>query len=160
MIIRAATYDDVDAANKIYNEAREFMRETGNCDQWCGAYPGKEDIIKGIIDGTSYVCEDAGEVVATFYFRVGIDPTYIKIYNGEWLSDAEYAAVHRIAVKYRGRGIAGFIMDECFKMHPNLKIDTHRDNIPMQHSLLRFGFKYCGIIHLLTGEERLAYQRI
>ena len=30
----------------------------------------------------------------------------------------------------------------------------------MQHNLLKHGFTYCGIIYLLNGDERLAYQRI
>ena len=53
-----------------------------------------------------------------------------------------------------------FCFNECFKMFPSLKIDTHKDNIPMQKVLLRNGFKFCGIIHLENGDERLAYQKI
>jgi hypothetical protein len=30
----------------------------------------------------------------------------------------------------------------------------------MQRALLKRGFKYCGIIYLESGDERLAYQRI
>ena len=42
----------------------------------------------------------------------------------------------------------------------NLRVDTHRDNRVMQHLLLQHGFTYCGIIHLASGDERLAYQRL
>lgn len=159
MLIRRAVASDVEAANEIYDTARKFMRETGNLGQWTSTYPGREDILRGIEDGTSFVCEMDGEIVATFYFRVGEDPTYKKIYDGEWKNGEPYAAVHRVAVKYHRLGIADFCYSECFKMHPNLKIDTHRDNIPMQRSLEKCGFEYCGIIHLLTGEERMAYQK-
>ena len=38
-------------------------------------------------------------------------------------------------------------------------IDTHRDNKIMQHNILKHGFTYCGIIYLLSGDERLAYQK-
>lgn len=159
MIIRKATLADVDAANAIYDEARIYMRKNGNPYQWGGLYPGRADILSGIEDGTSFVCEDEGEIVATFYFRVGDDPTYAVIYDGQWKSDTPYAAVHRIAVKYHGRGIPKFIFDECFKMHQNLRIDTHKTNIPMQKVLLRCGFEYCGIIHLADGSPRMAYQK-
>ena len=159
MKIRLATPSDVEAANEIYDKARAYMRESGNSEQWSGKYPGESDIIAGISDGTSFVCEDGGEIVATFYFKVGRDPIYDLIYDGEWKNHDKYAAIHRIAVKYHGRGIADFCYNECFKMYPNLKIDTHRDNIPMQKSLKKCGFEYCGIIHLLNGEERLAFQR-
>jgi hypothetical protein len=30
----------------------------------------------------------------------------------------------------------------------------------MQHNIQKHGFVYCGIIHLLSGDERLAYQKI
>ena len=30
----------------------------------------------------------------------------------------------------------------------------------MQHNILKYGFTYCGIIYLASGDERLAYQRI
>ena len=66
MKIRLATAEDVEAANKIYDEARLYMRASGNLEQWNSIYPGKADIIEGIADGTSYVCEDGGEIVATF----------------------------------------------------------------------------------------------
>ena len=29
----------------------------------------------------------------------------------------------------------------------------------MQHNILKHGFAYCGIIYLLSGDERLAYQK-
>ena len=160
MIIRKATLADVEAAHKIYESAKEFMHSSGNPNQWTGEYPSGSDVKSGIANGTSYVCVDGDEVVATFYFGIGDDPTYKVIYDGEWKNALPYAVVHRIAVKHRGKGILGFVLDECFKMYSNLKIDTHRDNIPMQRALKKSGFEYCGIIHLANGDERLAYQRI
>ncbi len=29
----------------------------------------------------------------------------------------------------------------------------------MQHNMEKHGFTYCGIIYLLSGDERLAYQK-
>ena len=160
MFIRPATEADISAAAKIYEDARTFMKNQGNPDQWPGDYPNENDVLDGINDGTSFVCEDSGEIVATFYFKEDADdPTYRKIYEGGWKNAAPYSVIHRIAVNHHGRGIVDFCFSECFKMHPNLKIDTHRDNIPMQKVLLRNGFSYCGIIYLSDGSERLAYQK-
>ena len=39
-------------------------------------------------------------------------------------------------------------------------IDTHKDNAIMQHNIVKHGFSYCGIIHLASGDERLAYQKL
>ena len=148
------------AADEIYRAAREFMISAGNPTQWSGAYPEGYDVERGIRNGTSYVAEEDGEIVATFYFKPGNDPTYDVIYDGEWKNSDEYGVIHRIAVKYHGRAIAARCYEECFAVCKNLKIDTHRDNIPMQRSLEKCGFEYCGIIHLANGDERLAYQKI
>ena len=160
MFLRLATREDVPAIERIYEDARLYMRENGNPNQWNGLHPNGEDALAGIKEGTSYVCEDGGEVVATFYFKMNAnDPTYHSIYDGEWKSDTPYAVIHRIAVKHHGRGIIDFCFDECFRMFPHIRIDTHRDNIPMQKCLVRHGFEYCGIIYLMSGDERLAYQK-
>ena len=37
-------------------------------------------------------------------------------------------------------------------------MDTHRDNAVMQHVMEKNGFKKCGIIYLLSGDPRVAYQ--
>lgn len=160
MIIRPATAADVNAAAEIYDNARKFMSENGNPKQWSGDYPNGYDVEAGIEKGTSYVCENEGEIVATFHFDTNADdPSYHKIYDGRWKNDLPYAVIHRIAVKYHGRGIVDFCFNECFKRFPNLKIDTHEDNIPMQKCLKRCGFEYCGVVHLANGEERIAFQK-
>ena len=163
MIIRLATPADVTAAAEIYDNAREFMKKNGNPDQWSGEYPNAYDVEMGIDKGTSYVCEDCGEIVATFHFDINADdPSYRKIYDGDWKNADPYSVIHRIAVKHHGRGIVDFCFEECFKRFPNIKIDTHEDNVPMQKCLERCGFEYCGIVYIVgLGEagKRLAYQR-
>ncbi len=159
MIIRKTNYSDVAEAAKIYDMARAFMRQTGNLEQWSSGHPNAEDILSDIENGSGYVCEENGEIVAVFFFKVGDDPTYKVIYDGEWKSNEQYAVIHRVAVKYNGKGIADGIYKYCFEQYPHLRIDTHRDNIPMQRSLKKNGFEYCGIIHLLNGDERLAFER-
>jgi hypothetical protein len=51
-------------------------------------------------------------------------------------------------------------MDFCFSHDTNIRIDTHHDNKIMQHNILKHGFTYCGIIYLLSGDARLAYQKM
>ena len=161
MKIRKATEADVAAAAKIYDDARRFMRASGNTDQWANGYPNADTVREDIRAGVSYVCEEEGEILGVFMFSACEDPTYEKIYAGAWKNNDPYTVIHRIAVSdtSRGKGVAAFIFRQCFERFPNLKIDTHRDNIPMQHALERAGFAYCGIIYLATGDERLAYQK-
>ncbi len=162
MIIRRTKISDMAACEAIYANAREYMKDAGNPDQWKAGYPGTVEILSDIAMGRGYVCENenSGEVVAVFYFAQGPDSTYLNIYDGEWMSDEPYGVIHRIAVKHHGRGIADFIFAECFEVAGHLRIDTHKDNIPMQRVLARNGFMRCGIIYLENGDERIAYEKI
>ncbi len=160
--IRKTKKSDLEAVMQIYADARMYMRASGNPEQWSGGYPS-EDIVRGDMEkGCLYVCEEDGELLGVFYFAKENDPTYAKIYEGAWLNDAPYAVIHRIAVSKNshGKGVAAFIFQSCFEQCSNLKIDTHRDNIPMQKALLKNGFVRCGIIYLASGDERIAFQKV
>ena len=159
MYIRKATDTDIADIKNIYGIAREYMADTGNPTQWKKNYPDDELIQKDILENCCYVCEDEDEIIAVFYFKIGEDPTYAKIHEGEWKNALPYAVMHRIAVKYQGRGLVKTCFDYCFDQYHNLKIDTHRNNIPMQKALAKNGFEFCGIVYLENGEERLAYQK-
>ena len=160
MIIRKTMEKDLPAISEIYDAAKEFMKAAGNPTQWQGnGAPGIETARKDMESGVGYVCVDSDEIVAVFMFAIGNDKIYDKIYDGEWKNWNEYAVIHRIAVKHHGRGIIDFCFAECFKMFPNIKIDTHRDNLPMQKVLSRAGFERCGIIYLENGDERIAFQK-
>lgn len=160
MIIRKTAAGDIPAVLSIYAAAREYMREHGNPEQWAGGYPPAELIENDVEQGISFVAEDEGEIVCVFAMLDGPDPTYLKIYDGAWPNDEPYKVIHRIAVSRHRRGVAGFVFDYVCSLCPNVRIDTHRDNYPMQRALAKNGFSYCGIIHLANGDERLAYQKI
>ena len=99
-----------------------------------------------------------GEILGVFCFFLHNDPTYGVIYEGTWLNDEPYGVIHRIAVASHRRGIASFCYDFALSQRPNLRIDTHRDNILMQRSLEKNGFTRCGIIRLENGDPRIAFQ--
>ncbi len=164
MKIEQATPAFLDRIMTVYEDARTFMRESGNKKQWTGGYPSMEEIRADIDAGHLFVVlgdDGPAELLGVFYFRIGNDPTYERIYEGAWQNDAPYGVIHRIAVskESHGRGVAAFVYDYCFSRCGNLKIDTHRDNLPMQRSLVKNGFVPCGIIYLASGDERLAFQK-
>ena len=159
MLIRKTKPCDLVAVSAIYENAKRFMSDNGNPTQWNDGKPNIDTAREDMERGVGYVAEENGEVLAVFMFSVGEDETYKNIYDGQWQNAEPYAVIHRIAVKEQGRGLIGYCIDECFKICPNLKIDTHRNNIPMQKALIKRGFSYCGIIYLENGDERLAYQK-
>ena len=159
MEIRKTEMNDLSIILKIYDDARQYMRENGNLHQWAGGYPSREVVCADIDAGISYVCTEDDEIVGVFVFFEGEDPTYQRIYDGAWKNGRPYGVIHRIAVAKHCKGVASFCFAYAFAKCKNVKIDTHRDNIPMQKSLAKNGFTQCGIIYLASGDERLAYQK-
>lgn len=137
------------------------MRAEGNIQQWSGDYPTNALLLEDIARGFSYVVEDEGQIIATFVLTICKDPTYKNIYEGNWLDDeSEYGTIHRIASRKNKHGVLATVLDYSFTKVDNIRIDTHRDNKTMKNLMQRHGFTYCGIIYLLNGDERLAYQKL
>lgn len=146
---------------EIYDYARAFMRANGNATQWIDGYPSEALIRQEVEEEHSFVCiDEQGEIVGTFCFILGDDPTYLRIYDGAWLSDEPYGVIHRMATGGNRKGVAKACLDWCFERCGNIRVDTHRDNKVMQHILTKYGFQPCGIIFVKNGTERIAYQRI
>lgn len=159
--IRKTRPTELDTLMDIFEQAKRIMRKDGNMHQWRGNYPSADIIQKDIQNGHSYVCLENGEIIGTFAFIPGKDPTYAQIYEGEWLEDTlPYGVIHRLAGTEASKGVAKACLQWCHARIPNLRADTHRDNRILQHILKKDGFHYCGIIYLANGDERLAFQRI
>ena len=160
-VFRLAEKEDIPAIMKVLEAAKGIMRSTGNLNQWINGYPSVEVIEADIRRKVGYVIEDDGSVVAYFTFIPSPEPTYSYIEGGSWLDDVRpYHVIHRIGSLPEVHGIFSGLIEWCLERERNLRIDTHRDNLIMQHCILKAGFKYCGIIYLESGDERLAYQLI
>lgn len=144
---------------EIYHHATAYMGKHGNASQWDDGYPSQALIESDIKQGNSYLCVDQEKIYAVFYFAVETEPTYIEIFDGSWLNDDEYAVIHRLAVSEDNKGVASFCLNWCFQQKPNIRIDTHRENIPMRKALEKNGYVYCGVIYIEDGTPRLAYQK-
>jgi len=158
MNIRKTTPADLNHVMEIYAYARSYMKAHGNPNQWQDNHPPQDMIIKDIESGRSYVCEDNNKITAVFYFNIEDDLTYNKI-DGKWQNEEAYGVVHRIARGPDAKGAGAFCLDWCYNQHPNIRIDTHRDNTAMLKMLEKQGFTCCGIIWLENGDERMAFQR-
>lgn len=160
MIIRLSQMKDLDAIMDIYRYARHFMQTHGNPNQWINGYPSAELIRKEIEEHHSYICESPdGEILGTFCFIPGEDPTYARIDDGEWLDNAPYFVIHRLATNGKQKGIASACLEWCFGHCRNIRVDTHHDNLVMQSILENQGFRRCGIIYTHNGTPRIAYQK-
>ena len=160
MNIRQTELADLEKVMPLYDYARELMRQQGNTTQWIDGYPSTTLITEEIINHHSFVCLDEnGEIMATFCFILGEDPTYKVIYDGAWLNDEPYGVIHRMATSGKQKGIGQQCINWCFERCKTIRVDTHQDNLLMQHVLEKQGFIRCGIILVANGTERIAFQK-
>lgn len=156
--IRLACHEDLKCILTIYQEARSFMRRTGNMHQWVGGYPSGELLESDIDRKQLYVVTEDDILHGVFAFIQGADPTYAYIENGAWRSDGPYGTIHRIASDGLTHGVFTDVLRFCRERQPHVRIDTHADNLVMQHVVVKHGFHYCGVIYLENGDPRLAYE--
>jgi RimJ/RimL family protein N-acetyltransferase len=157
MEIRLTEEKDIPAVLGIYDQARVFMKENGNPTQWTTGAPDKASLSRDLERRVSYVVWDNGVIVGTFAL-ITPDPNYGEI-RGRWLNEEPYIAIHRMAsIK---RGVGTFVLTEVCSKYKNVRIDTHRDNVPMRNLLRKMGFVHCGVIVLLDKDNspREAYMK-
>ena len=168
MLIRKSDKSDIKFLMPIFEEARGTIAALG-IDQWQNGYPSEDVILADIAKDQSYLCELDGKVCGTFAMLENGEPTYDKIFDGNWLTGdgGEYIAIHRVAISVstRGSGLSGKIIGYATdfaveKGRKSLRIDTHRGNVVMRRMLEKNGFLHCGTIYLENGDERVAYEKI
>jgi len=159
--------NDIPAIMKIIADAKQYLASL-SIDQWQDGYPTIEQIELDIKNEDSYLVYDDNKIIGTTVFSINGEPTYNKI-EGEWLTkkDEQYGVIHRLAVDndYRSLGLAKFVFQQCENILLNqgiksMRIDTHKDNKGMQGLLNKLGYQYCGVITLIGGDKRLAYEKL
>lgn len=165
MEFRKTTEKDVESVMSIIKQSQNYFKEQG-IDQWQNGYPNSQIIKDDIKNDYSYVLLKDNKIVGTTVLSFDGEETYNKIHNGNWLTQNEYAVIHRIAIdnNLKGQGLAGKIIEKvqekCNKRGVrSIKVDTHEDNKSMQKLLEKNGFKYCGIIYLTDGDKRVAFEK-
>jgi len=157
-MVQKATREDLDTVLDIYKKARIYMKEHGNPNQWGDEYPLAALLEEDILREQLYVCKENGVIYGVFAFMIGADPTYADIEQGAWLNDEPYGTIHRVAGDGRVKGTFHHCVEFCRQQAANLRIDTHKDNLTMQHLIEKEGFTKCGIIYVEDGTPRIAYQ--
>ena len=154
--IEKAVIDDLDEILELYSHARAFMKENGNESQWGLPSPGKplwpskESVIEKINSGVQFNCvaqiDGIKKICATFAYIIGKESVYDTLYDGSWPDDDEYGVIHALASFGIIKGAATYSINWALTQCPNMRIDTHPDNKPMQALLKKNGFTYAGKI--------------
>ena len=66
MNIRKTSMEELEEVLLLYQDARQFMQEHGNPNQWGQSYPPREIVEQDIRSGKSYVCEEEGRLLGFF----------------------------------------------------------------------------------------------
>ena len=168
MDIRNSAHSDTGSLLALFDEARKTIAQLG-IDQWQNGYPSLAVVSEDISLERSYTVKIDSQLCGTFVLIDNGEPTYDKIYEGNWKTGNEsqdYVAIHRVAVSVavRGKGISTAIINYA-EAHARalgrsaLRIDTHKGNVVMRRMLEKHGFEYCGVIYLEGGDPRVAYEK-
>jgi hypothetical protein len=164
MKLRRADFSEAISIWEILQQAIEQRRLDGS-EQWQNGYPNQQTVYDDITNGYGYVITDNDIVIAYAAIIFGIEPAYNEI-EGQWLTNGEYVAVHRVAAlnAVKGQGVATklFKLLEDLSIEHNvfsIKVDTNFDNHPMLKILEKLEYSYCGEI-FFGGAPRKAYEKV
>ncbi|MDO5656329.1 MAG: GNAT family N-acetyltransferase [Flavobacteriaceae bacterium] len=160
---RKATAADLPQIMEIIAFAIESRRLDGS-QQWQDGYPNVQSIENDIMKGNGYILADPHQIL--FYSAIIFAPeSAYEAIEGNWLSEGEYAVIHRMAVAKngKGKGLAQKMLYNAEKLCRekgvfSLKIDTNFDNLAMLHLLEKLGYTYCGKVYF-RGSARKAFEK-
>jgi len=165
--LRQATLDDLPRVIDIIEGAKKTLRDRG-VDQWQQGYPNDGLLKQDIEEDISYVLMLDGEIVGTAALQQGYDKNYQDMTSGSWASDSDvtYSVIHRIAVEagHQGQHLSAALIQQLLTMshylgYSDVRIDTHPDNLVMQHVITSNGFTEKGTITMDEDRGiRKAYQ--
>ena len=163
MIFRHATEADVDRIAEIVAHASQRLGKAG-IDQWQRGYPNRAIIEQDVENGVGMILCMGAEILAYGAVIFTGEKAYDDLTGGRWLTDGEYAVIHRLCVSeiFVGMGFAKQFMRAAEAMAservPAMRIDTHPDNKIMQKMVESLGYTYCGDV--VIESRRLAYEKL
>ena len=156
-MIEKARLEDLPEILGVYEAAREFMRTHGNSTQWGTTYPTERMLREDIAAGELYIIRENGAIHGCFLMMERPEPTY-QVIDGAWKTDGPYLTLHRVAGDGQVRGVFDAMLDFAKARSGHIRLDTHHNNVVMQHLAERSGFQRCGIVYMEDGTPRIAYE--
>ena len=163
MIFRKATTTDIEAIVDIMAAASARLGTAG-IDQWQRGYPNRASVEKDVAEGVGMVLSEGDTILVYGAVIFTGEPAYNDLTGGEWLTEGDYACVHRLCANeiFVGMGFSKHFMMAAEAMAServkSIRIDTHPDNKIMQGLISRLGYTYCGDV--VIESRRLAYEKI
>ncbi len=163
-ILRQAGIADTDRIWTIVQQAIELRKQDGSR-QWQDGYPNPDTIRQDIESGYGHVLLLDNSIVGYVAVIFDGEPAYDSL-EGKWLSEQDYAVVHRLAVAQdiKTKGTATFIMQQVENIAAgrkvySIKVDTNYDNLAMLRIFEKLGYSYCGEVYF-RGSARKAFEKL
>lgn len=175
--MRPATVDDIPAIVATLEAGRSLLAADG-IDQWQdGAGPDVDLVTSDVARGWGRVFLIGGQVAATAALIDEPEPAYDQVVEGAWQvrgdaaapagAASPYVTIHRVAVAPAFRGMhvaqrfyARLIEEARARGFAEIRVDTHADNVRMQHVIASAGFtRACTVLIGNNPKDlRWAYQ--
>ncbi|CAM2847691.1 putative N-acetyltransferase, GNAT family [Latilactobacillus sakei] len=171
MYLRKAVFSDLPRISAIIDGAKAALKERG-VNQWQAGDPSESQFENDIRQEYCYILIKDDTIVGVASIVDTVDDGYSAITNGDWQSVASshpYYSIHRMALdgSVRGQHLAHQLMTLLITAASidgahDVRIDTHPDNLAMQHVIQKAGFTYCGDILIADdpSPKRFAYQLV
>ncbi|TDW49124.1 acetyltransferase (GNAT) family protein [Flavobacterium sp. 270] len=160
---RKAVLNESNLIWDILSQAILRRKEDGS-QQWQDGYPNLDVVKKDIEKGAGYVLTNKEEIIGYASIVFNDEPAYEKL-DGKWLTNGDFAVLHRLAVspEYLGKGLAKKILlytEELALQNEiySIKVDTNFDNIPMLKIFEKLDYVYCGEVEF-RGGKRKAFEK-
>ncbi len=163
-LLRKACTGDKQRIWEILQQAIQLRKADGSA-QWQDGYPNLEVIENDINKAYGYVLLLDEQIIAYVAIIFDVEPAY-EIIEGTWLSNQDYAVIHRLAVAQdiKTKGGATFVMSEIEQIARaesvfSIRVDTNYDNVGMLRILDKLEYRYCGEVYFRGGARR-AFEKL
>lgn len=167
MYLRKATFTDLPRILEIIEHAKAALKNR-QINQWQAGEPNQTQFEDEIHQELCYILMADQQVIGVASILATEDPGYAAITNGQWQSGSTpYFSIHRVALDSAFHGqhlgtqfLTLLVTAASLRGAHDLRIDTHPDNLAMQHMIQKVDFQYRGDIFIANdpSPKRYAYQ--
>ncbi len=160
-MIRKATQNDILPIAELYEEALDYEEKHIKNTSWQrGIYPTIDTARAGLKNGTLYVFEADGQLLASVVLDSKQPPEYRKINWGITAARHEVLVIHTLCVKpdQTGKGVGSIVLDFAKELAAQqecktIRLNTTASNLPALNFYQKNGFKIADTKKILLNGQ-------
>lgn len=165
--LKKVQLEQLDQVIEIIEEAKTVLKQR-DINLWQDGYPDRDVLVSDIKRGIAYFLIKDDDIAGVAAIEDQGEKFYEELIEGDWSSKSQphYAIIHRVAIsqRHQGEGLASVFIQHLLSIAASkgltdIRIDTHVDNVPMQHVILKNGFIQCGKLFNASHTPCVAFQR-